>query len=158
VITAACQQANVNKQRELEIADSVTAFIKNGGNPDSAKTKRIEALKKELKELEEDQVVTQTANEDDLKSIAFDYDYDQKLFNKKSDIDGNIYNRSETTTFKNFTFKITGKNKKGNVTKTFNYTLSKTLKPRASSKFTIRFVDAEKTVEAKMMLLSCEKE
>jgi hypothetical protein len=157
----ACNNNTVSKEREKQIVDSVTHYLTGKPPLDSAKEKRIEELKAELKKLESDSTgsaFAHKATNNDLKTISFDYDYDQKLFNKKSDIDGHIFNNNKTVSFKSFTFKIVGRDKKGIITKSFSHTVYKTLRPHQSNKFTIRFVDPEKTKDVKMSLISAEVE
>lgn len=149
------EDKNAEKEalREQEIADSIAKMLTGKSLKDSANIQRIEKLKQgKLEEAE-----YKKADASGLKNLVLEYDYDNKLFNKTSDIDGKIYNHSGSNVYKNIQLKVVGKDKKGNITNTFVHTEFITLLPNSSKKIRIKFKDSEKTKDATVTVVSAEE-
>jgi len=145
--------AEKQKQREQEIADSVAKMLTGKSLKDSANVERMEKVKQGKMEEAE----YKKADASDLKNLVLEYDYDNKLFNKTSDVDGKIYNHSGSKVYKNIQMKVVGKDKKGNVTTTFMHTEYITLLPNSSKKIRIKFKDSEKTKNAVVTIVAAEE-
>ena len=133
------------QKREQEVADSVAKMLTGKSISDPSNTKKIEKFKNNSP--------ANTPNAIALKNISLEYDYDNKLFNKRSDVDGKLYNRSRETTYKNIQLKVVCKDKEGNITESFTHTVYVTLHPNAIHKFTIRFNDSGKTRNASVYVV-----
>lgn len=139
------------KQREQEIADSVAKMLTGKPMSDSTNIKRAEELRQNPK------AEAVKADATALKNITLEYDYDNKLFNKKSDVDGTLYNRSGKTTYKNVQLKVVCKDKNGKITKSFSHFVYTVLSPGSSDKFTIRFEDEDKSKTASVTVVGAEE-
>lgn len=143
------------KKREQEIADSVARMLTGKPLSDSTNIDKMERVKADSNSAAKEGTIKADAK--GLKKIIVEYDYDNKLFNKKSDIDGKIFNNSSTSTFKNIQLKVVCKDKNGNVVKSFIHTEYITLSPGGSHKIRIKFTDAEKTKEANVSVVDAEE-
>lgn len=139
------------KQREQAIADSIAKMLTGKPMSDSSNIKRAEELKQNPK------VEAVKADATSLKNIGLEYDYDNKPFNKKSDVDGKLYNRSGKTTYKNVQLKVVCKDKNGNTTKSFSHFVYTVLNPGSSDKFTIRFEDDDKSKTAMVTIVGADE-
>jgi hypothetical protein len=150
---SSCGSDSDQKKREQEIADSVAKALTGKSINDAENIEKMERVKNDSTASKG----TIKANAAGLKNIRVEYDYDNKLFNKKSDIDGKLYNKSTSATYKNISLKVVCKDRKGNVVKTFTHTESITLFPGSSHKLRIKFEDAEKTKDATVTVIGAEE-
>ena len=133
-------------EREHRIMDSITG--KSSGGSDSA---AVNGTTVSLK-MNSSSKIEDTKGELHYDRIKITYDYDNKLFNKKSDIDGKIENHSAKT-YEDFEVMISCYSSKDELLKSFTHTISKTVAPGTSTKFTIRFTDALRTSSVKIRLV-----
>lgn len=141
------------KAREEQIADSVAKLLTGKSLSDSTNVERMEKVKKGA--IEESSF--KKADVSSLKNITLEYDYDNKPFNKSSDVDGKIYNHSETKSYKNIQFKVVCVDRKDRITKSFVHTEYITLAPNASKKIRIKFEDSDKTKNATVTIIGAEE-
>jgi hypothetical protein len=147
------EKAEQQKLREQQIADSVAKALTGKSIDDPANTERIEKIKKGETEAAEYRKADAAA----LKELAIEYDYDNKPFNKSSDVDGKLFNRSSMRIFKNIQMKVVCKDKKGNITKSFVHTENSILQAGASKKFRIKFEDSDKTKDATVTIIAADE-
>jgi hypothetical protein len=141
------------KKREQEIADSVAKALTGKSINDAENIEKMKRVKNDS--AARGGVIK--ADAAGLRNIRVECDYDNKLFNKKSDIDGKLFNNSASKTYKNITLKVVCKDKKGNVVKTFTRIEAVTLSPGSSHKLRIKFEDAEKTRNATVTIIGAEE-
>ena len=153
IIFSCGPDAAEQKKREQAIADSVATALTGKPMTDSANIKKAERIKADSAAASG--VIK--ADAAGLKNIGLEYDYDNKLFNSKSDIDGKLFNHSKGTSYKNIQLKVVCKDKKGNVVKTFVHTEYITLSPGSAHKIRIKFTDADKTKEASVSVVGAEE-
>lgn len=140
-------------KRDQAIADSVAKMLTGKSISDSTNIKRMQKVKSDSIAL----ASIKKADAKSLKNISMEYDYDQKLFNKKSDIDGKLYNNSKTVTYRNFEMKAVFKDKHGAITHTLVQTVHITLPPGSTHKFTLKFEDPTTTKSATLNLIGAEE-